>query len=178
MRFSKNVCEGIEFVGSSVECIVLDRDAKVREVVFDEVSVPTKLFDEARSENIYAPGHIRSRLLAVGCAFKEAVGGQMEEWPRDQQVQNFFKIVRLFSRSSFITENVMRMKFGTEWSSVEKELILPLKHNGFIEMPSPRQGNVQGFKLRCPMKAILIAEKQCPTSVEELIRTLRAGVSR
>lgn len=179
---SGDKCCDVDFIESTVECVTIMRGTRVKNVVFDATSVPVKLIDETHSEDVYAPGRIRSLLLKIGCNFKVSSKEDdiivIEEHPQDSQVQNFFKIVRMFSRASFITENIMKMKFGAEWSSVERELVSKLKREGVIEMPPPRQGNVQGFKLRCSMRAILDAERKTPANVDELIRALRVGIPK
>lgn len=119
--------------------IQLDKDSVITNVQLvgckiDGVRIQNEGNDETRE---YAPSRIRQTLEAFGFVFVDdelPLGGDAEDaWEDSGQVRLLRKLLRMFNRTTIVSDDHLRKRFGTEFAPLEGEIIPFLQQRGTLE---------------------------------------------
>jgi len=141
----------------------LDKDSGFSNVVLSRctiegVRVQTGESDETRE---YAPARIRRELENHGLAFAT------EELPIDEaaavadsnHVRLLRKLLRMFQRTTIVSDEVLRARFGSDFGPLESQLMPLLVEHGVLDKKKWRgAGNHQAWTLAVSLDDFLAAE--------------------
>lgn len=161
--------------------VQLDRDASFRGVELlrckvDGVRIQEEGEDETRE---YAPSRIRRALEGAGFEFIEEelpIGADAVVNGEDSpDVRLLRKLLRMFNRTTIVSDDHLRKRFGSDFTALESVLIPFLVENGAIEERKWKgSGSHRAWTLSVGLDAFLAAEG-AKTALGEIWRQLQAG---
>lgn len=167
--------KNVEFVDSQIDTIDYDSEAKVKNVKIDDTSIPSKVV--RKLNDIYNPSIIRAVLRRAGLTINTVDDDKestlLDSCSESEEMSVLLRVVRYFSRTYYITENVLAVKFGAEWNHVQKDIFPIFIKNSIIELSSrQRSGSTDGYRLVCSLPKILKAQKRAQGDFEAFLSAL------
>lgn len=158
----------------------LDNEAAFENVRFvdcsiDGVRVSAAGEDEARE---YSPARIRRALESFGIVFADVQATEVElsiEVDDDSNLVRLLrKLLRMFNRTTIVSDDHLRKRFGSDFQTLESELIPFLVHEGVVDERKWRgSGSHRAWTLALGLDNLLAAEGN-PGPQGDVWRTLQS----
>ncbi|MCQ2262585.1 MAG: hypothetical protein MJZ42_05460 [Bacteroidales bacterium] len=153
--------EDVVFTDSIIESIeIASLKDRIKDVVIDEESIPTKII--FREDDIYSPAMIREKLAMIGAELPEDLiaAATDDAIVPSEELSVFLKIVKLFTRTYYVTETLLSLKFGGDWSRIQKDILPVLIKHGLLALSErQRSGSTIGYRLGVAVSKIVHAQK-------------------
>lgn len=122
----------------------------------------------------YDPAACRSVLLQLGVAFPDVPAElplqQIQPHQPENAVVQFQKVLRIFLRTTHVSDGVVRMKLGSHGSMFMNDCVPTLLNRGIlIEMENRGGGQFRQFKLGRPMAILSDALATCGGSFSQFL---------
>ena len=148
---------GLRFERCSVVNLVIGRDLRHADAVFDEQSVPAELSIVSVEEPIeteafrqYDPDSIRAQLRHAGFVVGDDTADGAPDSPPvvDGTLVLVDRLLRLFQRATYVSDAVMATNLGTSWPPARHALDLLLESEVLQEVQKDSSGNQTWYRLR------------------------------
>ena len=168
-KFEKCTFDGIEIV---------DEEIRINNVLFLDTQILSVQL-RSKDTSYYDPFHVESEMEKLGILIDNSkpdleISNVLDEPEVDENLELTERVLRRFIRSSFINDNVFRVRLGAKAPKFINEILPVLLRSGLLsELDFSGQGQKRRFKLTTPFERINRALEESKGSFDSFISQIK-----